>query len=580
MHSCYRIAFLALFVLMAQSCARSTDSPASRRGLSYELLTGGDSPEQAWQLSEFARPVDAVAPRNRFSGRLRLDTDHQSNLFEILRDESGLVDTARPGVQELPPFDFEFVQDGDYLVPLQQGPIPGEHNWWEFVLRPGKVWDEDDDRGLTRAVIPFALKERAADCIHNGLMSFLFSDNGTVSKVAFQISTQTCRYLQFEMRGLLGAKYEPGVPDGAADVVAVARGNRESRLPQQPIAQLASHYAGVDAAEFGSTDEIDPDDMTVYGFIIDGIHYVGGCDTPYGTYPYCDELALPSYSTAKSLVGGLGLMLAEKSYPGTRYALISDYVPECGKGWGDVTIEHALDLVTGHYDSPEPHADEDAATVSRFFLSEDHAAKVDFACNEFPRKADPGEHWSYQTWGTYLAGTAINNRLKSIEGTDFDFYDDLLVEQLWKPLRLSQLIHSTRRTRDTVAQPYTGFGLTFVRDDIAKLAKFIGADDGRIEGRDVLDRTLFDAIKQRDPRDPGMRAERDTIFYNNGFRSYNVADVLGCGNPTWLVTMSGFGGINVVIMPNDTAYYYFSDGNVHRYLHAVRESHRIRSFCQ
>jgi hypothetical protein len=515
----------------------------------------GSDLEQAPRLPEFTRPDDATSARNIFSGRLRLDTDHQSNRFEILLDELGLVDPVRSGINELPPFDFEFVQDGDYLVPLQQGPFASEHNWWEFVLRPGRVWDEETDHGFTRAVIPFALKERREDCVHNGLMSFLFSDNGTVSKVAFQVSSQTCRYLQLEMRGLLNASYNPGIPDGAAGVIAVARGNRESRLPQRPIAQLASDYAGADAAEFGSTEEVDPADMTVYGFIIDGIHYVGGCETPYGTYPYCDELALPSYSTAKSLVGGLGLMLAEKSYPGTSNAL------------------------TGHYDSPEPHADEDAVIVSRFFLSEDHATKVDFACNEFPRKTDPGEHWSYQTWGTYLAGTAINNRLKSIEGNDFDFYDDLLVEQLWEPLQLSQLIHSTRRTRDTAAQPFTGFGLTVVRDDVAKLAKFIGADDGRVEGRDVLDRTLFDAIKQRDPQDPGMRAELETIFYNNGFRSYNVADVLGCDSPTWLVTMSGFGGINIVIMPNDTAYYYFSDGNVHRYLHAVRESHKIRSIC-
>jgi len=206
--------------------------------------------------------------------------------------------------------------------------------------------------------------------------------------------------------------------------------------------------------------------------------------------------------------------------------------------------------------------------------------QIDFACNEFPRESNPGEHWSYQTWATYLAGTAINNRLKSISGDDFDFYDDLLVNQVWEPLHLSLLMHATRRTNDKVAQPFTGFGLTLVRDDVAKLAKFIGADDGRIEGREVLDRTLFDAIKQRDPQDPGMRAESDAIFYNNGFRSFNVAEYIGCDSPTWLVTMSGFGGINIVVMPNDTAYYYFSDGNVHRYLHAVRESHKIRSMCQ
>jgi len=572
--------FLLCVGLLLQSCSEIEAPATTSRILSYDMLMHGSDVPTPVSLREFA-PDDSASPAsNNFSGRLALNTDSQSNHFKMLVDELNFAALDRPGMSELPPFDFAFVQDGGHLIPMRQGPVTNGHNWWEFVLRPGRVWDESADNGITRAAIPFALKELREDCIHNGLMSFLFDDEGNVSNVAFQISNQTCRYLQFEMRGLLEASYSPGEFKESAQVLATIVANRESRLPQRAIAKLATEYPGAEPAEFGSVDEIDPGDMSVFGFIIDGIHYVGGCDTPQGQYPYCDELALPSYSTAKSLVGGLGLMLAEKSYPGTRNALISDYVPECGEGWGDVTIEHALDLVTGHYDSPEPHADEDAAIVGRFFLGEDHATKIDFACNEFPRESNPGEHWSYQTWATYLAGTAINNRLKSISGDDFDFYDDLLVNQVWEPLHLSLLMHATRRTNDKVAQPFTGFGLTLVRDDVAKLAKFIGADDGRIEGREVLDRTLFDAIKQRDPQDPGMRAESDAIFYNNGFRSFNVAEYIGCDSPTWLVTMSGFGGINIVVMPNDTAYYYFSDGNVHRYLHAVRESHKIRSMCQ
>ncbi|MDH3749887.1 MAG: beta-lactamase family protein, partial [Gammaproteobacteria bacterium] len=261
-------------------------------------------------------------------------------------------------------------------------------------------------------------------------------------------------------------------------------------------------------------------------------------------------------------------------------ARITDNVPECGEDWNTVTIEHALDMTTGHYDSPEAHVDEDAAIVSRFFTGEDHATKIDFACNEFPRKSEPGERWVYQTWATYLAGTAINNRMRAIEGADADFYADLIVEKLWKPLQLSSLIHATRRTNDIVAQPFTGFGLTLVRDDVAKLAVFLGAEDGRLNGEEVLDGKLFDAIKQRLPDDSGMQAESERIRYNNGFRSFDVSEILGCDNPTWLVTVSGFGGINIVLMPNDTAYYYFSDGNVHRFLHAVRESHNIRSMCQ
>jgi len=571
---------LACITLLLQSCVEPEVQVVGDRILSYERLMNGTGLEEPLPLVEFTPSAGAIPASNSFSGRLSLLGDDASIEFSLLVDDLNMAAMLIPGMRQLPPFDFEFVQADGHLIPVDVGPIPSDHAWWEFILEPGPVWDEAGDAGYSRAALPFSLKERNADCIHNGLLSFLFNNAGEVSHVAFQISNQTCRYLQFEMRGLVQADYEPGDVTRAQETVAASERYRANRMPLRPMEQLETDYVGADAAEFGSVEEIDPSDMTFFGFVIDGVHYAGGCGTPFGDYPYCDEMAVPSYSTAKSFVGGLALMLAEKQYPGTAKALIADYVPECGQDWRGVTIEHALDMTTGHYDSSEPHVDEDAAIASRFFHGEDHATKIDFACNEYPRKSEPGEHWSYQTWATYLAGTAINNRLKSLFGNDADFYNDLLVEELWKPLGLSQLARQTRRTNDAIAQPFTGFGLTLLRDDIAKLAIFLGVSDGRLNDQEVLDRGLFDAIKQRIPDDPGMQAESDRIRYNNGFRTYNVADELGCENPTWLTTMSGFGGINIVLMPNDTAYYYFSDGNVHRYLHAVRESHKIRPMCQ
>jgi hypothetical protein len=530
-------------------------------------------------LAEFAPVGTPTSATNTFSGRLRLHTDEQSSQFDLLLDEFGLVAPSRPGVDELPRFDIELVQDEGYLVPMIQGPIDTGHEWWDLVLRPGEVWDEATDNGFSRAAIPFALKERREDCVHNGLLSFLFNNEGDISNVAFQVSSQTCRYMQFELRGLLSASYEPGAVDDAESVIGFVRENRLGRIPQKSIESLAQDFESAGAAEFGSSEEIDPADMTAYGFVIDGTHYVGGCDTPYGTYPYCDEMALPSYSTAKSLVGGLGLMLMEAAYPGAAGAEISAFVPECADGWEGVTIEHALDMTTGHFGSSDLYGDENSSENGRFFAG-DHDVKIDVACNEFPRKADPGVHLIYHTWDTYLAGTAMNGLLRSHNGPDADFFDDLLVEKIWKPLGLSQLAAATRRTYDDVAQPFTGFGLTFVRDDVARLAQFIGVQDGRLNGQEILDRSLFDAIKQRVPDDPGFVTELETMRYNNGFRSFDVSGYLECDEPVWVVVLSGFGGIIVAVMPNDTVYYYFSDGNVHRYMHAIRESHRIRPMCE
>jgi len=224
--------FLLCVGLLLQSCSEIEAPATTSRILSYDMLMHGSDVPTPVSLREFA-PDDSASPAsNNFSGRLALNTDSQSNHFKMLVDELNFAALDRPGMSELPPFDFAFVQDGGHLIPMRQGPVTNGHNWWEFVLRPGRVWDESADNGITRAAIPFALKELREDCIHNGLMSFLFDDEGNVSNVAFQISNQTCRYLQFEMRGLLEASYSPGEFKESAQVLATIVANRESRLPQ------------------------------------------------------------------------------------------------------------------------------------------------------------------------------------------------------------------------------------------------------------------------------------------------------------------------------------------------------------
>ena len=573
-----KIALIALASLLTQSCSDNSGPQSSARALSYDVLIHGVGLPRAVPLSEFTPPDNALAPSNRFSGRLRIKPETQDHFFRLLVDELDLVALNIPGMGQLPALDVDFVQGHGHLIPLVRTPIQSDHDWWEFILEPGPVWDQPDDHGYTRAAIPFSLKERNGDCIHNGLFSFLFNDQGEVSQLAFQITHQTCKYLQFELRALLAADYQQSKIATENAVVAAFDAEVKNRMVQRPIAMLAVDYPGTDVAKFGSVDEIKAKDMSVYGLVIDGIHYVGGCATSLGEYPYCDEMALPSYSLAKSLVGGLGLMRAEQLYPGLSDALISDYVPECSD-WDGVTMRHALNMATGRYKSAAAMVDEDAAIVSDFFIAEDHAAKINAACRLYPKKSEPGTRWVYHTSDIYLVGVALNGLLRERAGPGADFYTDLIVEDLWKPLKLSPLMHGTRRTRDPIAQPFTAWGLSLHRDDIAKIAAFLGPADGQLDGVEVLDRPMFDAIKQRIPGDGGLAAGSDKLRYINGFRSYDVTQLLQCEKQTWVTTMSGYGGIVLVLMPNDTAYYYFSDGGVFWYHQAVQESHRIRPMC-
>jgi hypothetical protein len=273
------------------------------------------------------------------------------------------------------------------------------------------------------------------------------------------------------------------------------------------------------------------------------------------------------------------MMRADFLEPGFRNLSIADYVPECHETWEDVSIGHALDMTTGHYHSAEFSVDEDALLGGPFFLNDTHADKVREACTLYPRKEPPGVRTVYHTPDTYLVGTAINRWIKDRDGPDADMYRDLVVTPFWTPLSMGPSIHKIRRTRDDVAQPFTGYGLTYYRDDVAKIAEFLGRNEGLIDGEDVVDPAMIDAIKGRNPHDRGLVALHETMRYKHGFHIRDVSGELDCEEPVRITNLSGFGGINIILMPNGTAFYRFGDDGIHRYMDAVIESHRIRPMC-
>ena len=121
----------------------------------------------------------------------------------MLRDDYRAAASADGVVARLPDLDLDFVQHGDRLIPARAGPIPSSHPYWEFVIGTGRVWREPGDRGYSRASIPFALVEINANCVHNGVLSFLYRADGRISKAAYQVSSETCAYFKADLWGLL-----------------------------------------------------------------------------------------------------------------------------------------------------------------------------------------------------------------------------------------------------------------------------------------------------------------------------------------------------------------------------------------
>ena len=113
-----------------------------------------------------------------------------------------------------------------------------------------------------------------------------------------------------------------------------------------------------------------------------------------------------------------------------------------------------------------------------------------------------------------------------------------------------------------------------------RFAQFLLTSEGRVGGTQVLDHTQLSAALQRLPDDPGMQAGSEKLRYNNGMWAADILPPGTCSPVTWLPFMSGYGGISVVLMPNNTVYYVFSDGAHFKWAEAAAESNTLKPFCE
>lgn len=408
-------------------------------------------------------------------------------------------------------------------------------------------------------------------------MTFLYKEGGPVSRVAWQVASETCLYLKFNLWGVAKARFEPRPVPEHKNIAAAFQAESSQRLPVKPIQMMQEKYPEIDPAMFAPSGLAD---VSVYGFVIDGIHYRSECPTRYGNHPYCDSLDLPSYSLAKSVFAGLGYLLLAQKWPDFSDMMVTDLIPECDlddQRWQQVSMRHLVDMRTGLYQSLAFEEDENASKMQAFFLAESHQQKVRFACTAWPQKSAPGKSVVYHTTDTYLLGTAMNSFLKKKLGPAADIYT-FLHEHAFRQLALSPLSRWTQRTYDRRAQPFTGFGLVFHADDIAKIAKSLNAGSGigkALAGADFNAAMFREADYKVD-----FKNLHGEFTYNNGFWGYNAAQAIACPFQTWIPFMSGYGGIVVAMIPNGGVYYYFSDSGQHGFEKAAVEANKALNYCK
>jgi len=562
---------LVMVILSPAACMY----PESSRHLSAAYLTGITPLLKPVPTEEFA--ARGKPAQNRFQGVLRFTMAGQTSHIEVIKDSFNVTADAGLQVSLLPDFSFTLIQYGDALLPTRRGPQRMQHLYWEYIIEPGRTWQEAADGEWSRASLPFALKEKNQNCLHNGVLTFLYKDDGSISRVAYQIGSETCQYLHINLWGVAEAHYVRQKPVGAGEVIAAWLEETSNRPIVKPLDNLATDFPDFNLDKLLPPT---PSDITVYGLVVDGVHYRSTCPTRFGPYPYCDEINLPSYSLAKSIFAGLGYMMMVKRWPEFEHLTVSAMLPECrlpdGR-WDDVTTRQLLNMTTGNYASADFSKDEDSAAMTPFFLAESHADKLNFSCKAWPRQQPPGSQLVYHTTDHYLLGTVMNVFLRQKEGVQADIFNALSKAEIFGPLGLSQTSQVTQRSYDKVAQPFTAYGLFFKPDDIAILAGFL---NGGLTHPELFRQQEFAAAMFTDTSGlmywPGTRGEA----YNLGFWGFDVTRLLPCTSQTWIPFMSGYGGIIFALLPGGISYYYFTDGGHGSWQDAVVEINKISNSCK
>ena len=541
-------------------------------------LSGGAiasaSGSQGYDMALFTPPANSAAVGLDLSGHYQLIATEESAGFEVLRDDYQFNSQPKRQLKRLPAINLNLVQSGNWLVPEIRGPRSSSHPQWEYSVEPGQAWL---DKGSIAVSLPLNLRERNANCVHNGMLRFTVdaqSKQPLDSKAYYQFASETCMYFKFNAWGSMAISMELQAHNKRDDIIEAFQREQQSQLPLKPIKAL---FAGSELAGFNIAESINAEHVSAYGVVVDGIHYSAGCPTRLGAYPYCNQLLLPSYSLAKSVFAGLSLMRLEHRFPGIKQQKIIDYVPECKAAghWQDVTFEHAADMATGVHNSIEDRADEWSPEKDRlFFFGETHAQKIDFACKQLRKKIPAGSKMIYHTSDTYVLGTALNRYLKRHVGEQADLFADVFADSHRLPL--SPVTQSTLRTYDELAQPFVGFGLNFYRDDVAKLGQFFAND---AVNADWLDQTLVQGAMQLNAHDRGYSTTKYNYQYNNGFWAKNHQSLLACKQPYWVVEMSGYGGHSVLMFPDGKVFYLLADGGEFYVSEAIKTLHKLSPLC-
>jgi len=534
--------------------------------------------------SEFTPAVDCKAALHRFEGRLGFD----SQPITI----SGTVD---PNHRVFPDIELELVSVQDYLVPVQAGLLRGTvDSIWEVVFSNGRIWSEPGDGGRSRAAIPFLLSNRQWNEAHQGLMTFLYDENG-ISRLHFQATQENLPWAEnVNFRGALQAVYERFEPSDAYLVERQFRRDLAMRMPQKTLDDLAAIYG--EAALGPLNRGVPTENINQSGVVVDDVLYLGDSNTRSGNYPFPEEMRHGAFSVSKTIGAAVALLRLAQKYGASVFdELVRDHIEVTADhdGWDEVTFHQALSMVTGIGDaSPDPlipdtFADENNENNPHyqvFNYSTSMALRLwgAFQFGNYPW--GPGEVMRYNSAHTMILAVAMENFLKSKEGPDADLWT-MLNEEVYQPIGIRWLPSMRLHITSSMPGPVPlGWGLLPNSHDLARIAALLH-NHGEFEGQQLLHRELtMQAIRENgEPAYDTASWNQLEIgqwvptSYRDGTWSSRVDQSGACGKIA--SRMEGFGGNLVVMLPSGVTAFRWADANIYDSGGLILAAENIRPSC-
>jgi hypothetical protein len=319
----------------------------------------------------------------------------------------------------------------------------GETSYWHAIPQYGRVWKEPGDGGWSRAAFPIMLVHDVENVAHQGLATFLYKGNDVSSfRIQFvQQSTPWNTPAHFIAWGVAEARLGKAKPSGLAEKQAAAVLQISKRVQALPWSKFEAQYRAGALDGFGGP--LSDKWIVMNAAVKDGIVYFQDSKTPYGSFPYPQDMRFGVRSMTKSITVPLALARLSQVYgPYVLNLKVGDYVHGLHPGYDEVRFIDAANMATGMggagslttnpNDGGSGYVD---ATYDDWYNGAQSAAeKVEFITRDTgPYPWGPGVVYRYRDRDYHLLGMAADGFLKTMRGSDANIWD-MLEDEVFRPI--------------------------------------------------------------------------------------------------------------------------------------------------